>query len=439
MLMVGPPNGTFRLAAEMAARAGAVVTMADDAATGLAQMRKAGGDLVLMDVDLEVGAFIASLNEERMATPVIACGVDAPAARAVAAVRAGARDYLPLPPQQELIAAAIMSVAHRRFHMIGSNPTLTQAVEFGISMAVSKAPILIRGEMGVGKEVMARAIHAASRCNGHFVSVECQGISPEMLASELFGHETGAFEGAVAQRVGRLEEAAGGTVFLRGIGSVSPALQADLMDALRAGSFKRLGGAASVPFSARFIASTSRDLPQAVAQGQFRADLLARLALAEVKLPALRERADDIPALACHFSQQVAQANGIPFRDLSEEALDILRAYNWPANIRELEETIHRAMLLSADGPISPEHLVHADGTPLAEYANLAVQSGQLEVSGLVGRKMEDVERALILRTLEKHNGNRTSASSILGISVRTMRNKIKTYVDEGIDVIPAN
>ncbi len=438
MLMVGPPNGTFRQAAEMARTSGAIVTMADDAQAGLSRLREAGGDLVLMDVGLDVGAFIHRLNDERMATPVIACGVDAPAAQAVAAVRAGARDYLPLPPQQELIAAAIMSVAHRRLHMVGEDQALVSATKFALSVASSPAPILIRGELGVGKEVMARTIHAASGRNGFFVSVECQGIEPEVLASEIFGHEAGAFEGAVATRAGRLEEAQGGTIFLRGIGSLSPNLQAEIMTAIRDGQVRRLGGNTNIPFNARLIASTSRDLPQAVSKGQFRADLLARLSLAEVKLPALRERGDDVVDLAQHFAEQLAHTNDIPIREFSDEAIAIIRAYPWPGNIRELQETVHRAVLLSRSGPIAAPNLVHSDGSLLQDLAETSRPNDDVEVSGLVGRKMEDVERALILRTLERQKGNRTSASDILGISVRTMRNKIKAYVDEGIDVIPA-
>lgn len=438
MLLVGAPHTTFRQAAQMAGETGAQVGMADDTAEALEQLRRAGGDLVMMDVALDVAGFIASLRAERVSVPVIACGIDAPADRAVAAVRAGARDYLPLPPQRDLIAAAITSVAHRPFRMIGESEAMTRAMRFGISMATASAPILIRGESGVGKEVMARAIHAASTRTGHFISVECRGVAPDVLASELFGHEAGAFEGAVAPRIGRLEEAVNGTVFLRGIDALPPALQADLLGALQKREFRRLGGATTRPFSARLIASTSRDLQAEVTGGNFRADLLTRLSLAEVRLPPLRDRGDDVVTLARHFTEQLAATQGMPRNEFDEDALGILRRYDWPGNISELETTVHRAMLLSRSQPISAETLVHADGSLLVKHARSEEESDDIAVKGLVGHTVADVERELILHTLERCQGNRTSASSILGISVRTMRNKLKSFVEAGIPVAPS-
>ncbi|MBR0550935.1 sigma-54-dependent transcriptional regulator [Stakelama marina] len=439
MLLVGAPRTTFRQAAEMARETGAQVCMADDAAAALEQLRRAGGDLVMIDVALDVAGFIARLGVERMSVPVIACGIDAPADRAVAAVRAGARDYLPLPPQRDLIAAAIMSVAHRPLRMIAKTDAMTRAARFGLSMAASAAPILIRGEPGTGKEVMARAIHAASTRTGHFISVECQGVAHEILSSELFGHEAGAFAGAVAPRVGRLEEAANGTVFLRGIESLSPTLQADLLGALQQREVRRLGAARPSVLTARLIASTSRDLKEQVAHGGFRADLLARLSLAEVNLPPLRERGEDIAALAHHFAEHLAAANDMPRRGFDDEALAILARYRWPGNVRELEETVHRAMLISRSDTIGADALVHADGSRLAEHAPAETASDEITVEGLVGHTVADVERELILQTLERCQGNRTSASSILGISVRTMRNKLKSFVEAGIPVAPSH
>ena len=434
VLLVGAPRSTFREAAELARSTGAEVCLADDAQSALEQLRAAGRDLVIIDVELDVPAFIRQLQVERFAIPVLACGVDAPADRAVAAIRAGARDYLPLPPQRDLIAAAIGSITRRPLRLISSCETMERAVRYGLSMAPTSAPVLIRGESGTGKETLARAIHEASNRSGHFVSVECRGVSAEILESELFGHEPGAFAGAVAQRIGRLEEAANGTVFLRGIDTLPPALQARLLDALKSCEIYRMGGgtAASAAMSTRVIASTTNSLEELVEKGLFRADLLAKFDLAEINIPPLRERGPDIAGLAEYFADQLAKAHDLPTPGFSKEALAMLNRYAWPANVRELEETIHRAILLARSKEVCSDQLVHADGSLLSErLPHDTIED--ISVEKLVGHTVADVERKLILQTLERCGGNRTSASSILGISVRTMRNKLKSFVEAGI------
>lgn len=437
LLLVGPAETEFRLAAEMARDAGAAVTMADDCASGLALLREASTSLVMVDVELDVATFMTQLRAERFAVPVLACGIDAPAARAVAAIRAGARDYVPLPPQRDLIAAAITSVAHQPAElMLGSDPNLKRAFDYGLAMARSRAPVLVVGERGSGKEVMARAIHGASGQDGRFLAVECAGVSAEILESELFGHEAGAFPGATAQRIGQIEKAAGGTLFLRDVDCLAPSAQAKLLTAIQMGFVRRLGGSAAVPFSARLIASTSSSLEAKVAEGVFRADLLARLALVRVALPPLRERHADTPLLANHFAERLAAANGLPLRQFTGEALALLSAYSWPGNVRELEDVVHRAVLLARGPEIDAGSLVLIDGSPIAPAAPAG--AGCAVVEGLVGRTVEEVERELILQTLERYHGNRTSASHILGISVRTMRNKLKTFIEAGIPVAPA-
>ena len=435
MTLVGAQHSIFRQAAQMARETGALVTMADDERSAMALLRRSGGDLVMIDVALDVPGFIAALRAERIAVPTIACGIDASAQRAVAAVRGGARDYLPLPPDRDLIAAAILSVARPSRQMIGACEAMRQAMEFAKSMAATAAPILIRGEPGTGKEVMARLVHASSGRAGHFVTVECHGVSPEMLESELFGHEPGAFPGAVARRVGRVDEAQGGTIFLRGVEALSPALQARLLDVAQA----RPAGCSTVPASsrqgARLITSSTCDLASLVEQGRFRADLHARLGLAEIGMPPLRARGEDIMTLARHFARQFADLYDAPELDFDDEARHVLAGYSWPGNVSELETTVHRAILLARSGTIGPEALVHSDGSPI-KPAYPDDEDG-LHVEQLVGHTVADVERELILHTLERCGGNRTSASSILGISVRTMRNKINSFVQAGIPVAP--
>ena len=437
MTLVGAPNSTFRQAAQIARETGALVTMADDEAAALDLLRRANGDLVMIDVTLDVPGFISALRAERIVIPTITCGIDATAERAVAAVRGGARDYLPLPPDRDLIAAAIMSVASPPLAMVGNCDAIRDAIAFAKSMATSAAPMLIYGGPGTGKEVMARLIHSSSGRSGHFVTVECHGVAPEILESELFGHERGAFPAAIERRVGRMDEAKGGTIFLRGVETLVPALQARLLNAVQAAETCRASTHVGIGAGARLITSSNTDIGSLVEKGQFRADLFARLGLAEIRLPPLRERAEDIMALARHFATQFSKLYDLPTRDFDEEACKVLNAYSWPGNVRELEETVHRATLLAHSGIIGPDVLVHTNG---ARFESLPTDSeSSLPVEDLVGHTVAEVERELILHTLERCGGNRTSASSILGISVRTMRNKLKSFVQAGIAVSPSH
>ncbi|WP_084580099.1 sigma-54-dependent transcriptional regulator [Sphingomonas azotifigens] len=436
MLLIGAPGSEFRLAAELARSAGAEVAMADTPTDGLVELRQGGADLVMIDVEADIAGFMASIRAERFTIAVLACGIDAPAERAVAAIRAGARDYVPLPPQRELIAAAIASVVERKAPAwIGGHPALARALSLAAGIAPSAAPVLITGEKGSGKEMMSRAVHDASGRPQPMLVAECAGVAPDVLDSELFGHEAGAFPGAVARRIGRLEKAGHGTVLLREVGMLSPALQAKLHDVLQKHQFRRLAGTELIPFHARLIATSSLSLDALVESGTFRADLLVQLGLVRVEVPPLRARGEDILALARYFAKRHAEVDGLPPRAFTDEALVLLQRYSWPGNIRELDETVHRAILLGRGAAITPGDLVRADGTPLAE---LNADANPLDINGLVGRTVEEVERELILQTLERCHGNRTSASNILGISVRTMRNKLRSFIEAGIAVSPA-
>jgi DNA-binding NtrC family response regulator len=368
---------------------------------------------------------------------VLACGIDASAERAVAAIRAGARDYVPLPPQRELIAAAIASVVERKTPgRIGEHSALARALALATAVAPSGAPVLIIGEKGSGKEAMARSVHGASGRSDPMMVVECAGVGADVLESELFGHEAGAFPGAVARRIGRLEKAGHGTLFLREVAALSPALQARLLDVLKHQRFVRVGGTETIAFHSRLIASTSFDLEACVNSGSFRADLVVRLGLVRIEVPPLRTRGDDLIELAQHFATRLAESDGIAPKPFTDEALALLRRYAWPGNIRELEESVHRAVLLARGTSIEAGDIIHADGTPLIELE--ASDPDRFQIASLVGRTVEEVERELILQTLERCHGNRTSASHILGISVRTMRNKLRTFIEAGISVSPA-
>jgi DNA-binding NtrC family response regulator len=434
MLLVGAPGSEFRIAAAMARESGAHVALADCATMALQMLRDEGGDLVMIDITEDIPGFIGQLRSERIAVPVLACGIDASADRAVAAIRAGARDYVPLPPQADLIAAAILSVVQSGTRMVGADPALGRALALGLAMAHSSAPILLGGESGCGKQTFARAMHDASGRRGRFLVIDCANSSTEILESELFGHDAGAFPGAIARRRGRIEEAFDGTVFLRDVEALSPAIQARLLAALQGQQVHR-PVAEMTSFSARIIASTGADLDALVARGLFQANLLARLGLIRIAVPPLRARIGDVPAMAHYFAERFAAANDLPVRTFDDEAIVLLQQHDWPGNVRELEDTVHRAVLLNRDPRIPVDAIVTADGSRLTGAPDPAAAA---ERSTFVGRTVEDMERDLILHTLRHCRGNRTSASTILGISVRTMRNKLKTFIEAGIPVSPS-
>ena len=434
LLLVGAPGTEFRVAAAMARDAGAHVTLADCAAMALQLLRDDGGDIVMIDIDEDVARFIAQLRSERIAVPVLACGIDAAADRAVAAIRAGARDYVPLPPQADLIAAAILSVAQNVTRIVGDDPVLGRALALGLAMAHSSAPMLIVGERGCGKELFARAMHDASGRRGRFLVIDCANNSTDILESELFGHEAGAFPGAIARRRGRIEEASDGTIFLRDIEALSPSIQARLLATLQ-GQHAHRAVAENATVRARIIASTGVDLDTLVASGLFQANLLARLGLVRIALPPLRSRVGDIVPMAEFFADRFALANDLPPRAFDDAAIGLLLQHDWPGNVRELEDTVHRAVLLNREARISASAIVTADGSGIGA---VPVAPPIAERAPFVGRTVDDMERDLILHTLRHCRGNRTSASTILGISVRTMRNKLKTFIEAGIPVLPA-
>jgi len=429
LLIIGTLEGQIGVASRIAMDRGAKVSHADTVDTGLDAIRSAqGADLVLVDVKLDVAALIASLQSERIAVPVVACGVGNDTQAAVAAIKAGAKEYLPLPPSAELIAAVLEAVAEESHAIIHSDPRMAEALALADRGAPSEASVLIVGASGTGKELMARYLHNQSRrADNRFVAVNCTAIPEALLESELFGHEKGAFTGAVARRIGRFEEANAGTLLLDEISEMDPRLQAKLLRAIQEKEIDRVGGSKPVKVDVRIVATSNRNLEEAVAAGTFRKDLYFRLNVVTLRIPALAERPGDIEVLARHFVDKYADANGVERLPLSSEALAVLRDYAWPGNVRELENTIHRAVLL-AQGPEIGAHAVLLTGAPLAAEA---VRGGVAE-AGLVGRTVADVERELIIDTLSHCLGNRTHAANILGISIRTLRNKLRQYTDQG-------
>lgn len=436
LTIIGSLNGNLSTATKIAMENGAKVTHAPSITAALNELANGNGaDLIMIEDNLDIKELVDSLSENRIHVPVVACGSGEDTRAAVAAIQAGAKEYIPLPPDAELIAAILTAVSKEQKSMIFADPVMEAVVKLADQVAASDASILITGESGTGKEVMARYVHEkSSRASNLFISVNCAAIPENLLESELFGHEKGAFTGATNRRIGKFEEANGGTLLLDEISEMDGRLQAKLLRAIQERVIDRVGGSKPVPVDIRIIATSNRNLNQAVQDGTFREDLLYRLNVVNLTIPALRERRSDILKLADFFIKKYTTANAMSDKILSEEAKQSLEANTWPGNVRELENTMHRAVLLSNETEIAadviraPEALTSTTNEPAASIAATA----EAMQSNLVGMTVAEVERDLILNTLDHCVGNRTHAANILGISIRTLRNKLKQYADEG-------
>jgi two-component system, response regulator FlrC len=444
LLIVGTLDGQLTTATKIAMDKGAMVTHAADAAQALAVLRSGrGADLLMVDVAINIRELVLGLEAEHIHAPIVACGTATDARAAVAAIHAGAKEYIPLPPDAELIAAVLAAVADDRRDLIYRDESMARVVKLAQQVATSDASVLITGDSGTGKEVLARFVHArSSRARKPLICVNCAAIPEQLLESELFGHEKGSFTGAVARRIGKFEEANGGTLLLDEISEIDVRLQAKLLRAIQERIIDRVGGTRPVPIDIRIIATSNRNLAEAVRDGSFREDLLFRLNVVNLKIPPLRERPADVIELAEYFVKKYAAVNGVSARLLSAESRRTLTLNYWPGNVRELENTMHRAVLMATGEEIGPEAILTPDGTridqqktaPAVAHAALAAE----QVSrGLVGRTVAQVERDLILETLKHCLGNRTHAANVLGISIRTLRNKLNEYAADGVPVPP--
>ena len=443
LLIIGSLDGHITAAGKIAMDRGAKVAHVQSIPSGLTQLRSGqGADLVMIDVKLDIANLVSSLKNERIHVPVVACGIGTSADNAVAAIKAGAKEYVPLPPNAELIAAVIAAVTEESTQVVYRDAAMTSTMKLAEQIAPSDASVLITGESGTGKEVMARFLHNKSRRAGDkFVSVNCAAIPENLLESELFGHEKGAFTGAVTRRIGKFEEANGGTLLLDEISEMHPRLQAKLLRAIQEREIDRVGGNQPVKVNIRLVATSNRDLEDSVKKGDFREDLYFRLNVFNLRMPALRERPGDIIPLAEHFVRKYAEANGVPAKPMSPSASERLKGHHWKGNVRELENTMHRAVLLASGSAIEADNIMltgaKAESAAVVPPAATA-QAGRAATADrapLVGRTVADVERDLIIDTLQHCLGNRTHAANILGISIRTLRNKLKQYSQEGVPI----
>ena len=432
------------LLAEVLAGEGYAVRAASGGAACLELAAREPVELAIVDLrmpDMDGLEVIRRLAVIRPGIPIIILTAFAGIDTAIEAIRSGATDYLSKPFRMEQITIAVRrileskrlareNVQYRqeradRFgvrNLIGQSPAMVEVYKLVARVAGLDTTVLIQGETGTGKELVARAIHHASpRADGPFVVVDCSALAETLFESELFGHERGAFTGALAARRGLFETAAGGTCLLDEIGELSPALQAKLLRALQEQSIRRVGGNEQIAVNVRMIAATNRDLRKRVDEGAFREDLYYRLNVVSIAVPPLRERGGDLHLLAQHFVDQYARAAKKAIRGLARETLDPLSAHHWPGNVRELENTIARAVALSSSELLMPDGV---SVPPRADPGPLALPAPQM--------RLDEVRRWYVGKVLEEMGGNKVHAAERLGIDRGTLHRMLRRWAMGG-------
>ncbi|MGE5183206.1 MAG: sigma 54-interacting transcriptional regulator, partial [Acidobacteriota bacterium] len=357
---------------------------------------------------------------------------------AVEAMRAGATDYLTKPLNfDELLVVLDKALEQQELrretrqlrqrvrdrvapnNIVGDSPPMQRVFEIVDQVAPSRATVLITGESGTGKELVANALHQRSpRASGPFVKLHCAALAETLLESELFGHERGAFTGAVARKDGRFSIADGGTLFLDEIGEISPSVQVKLLRFLQEHEFERVGGTQTVRVDVRVIAATNKNLAEEVKAGRFREDLFYRLNVVTIDMPPLRARKTDIPALAKFFLDKYAKDNNKALEGFAPQTLELLMSYDWPGNVRELENAIERAVVLANGNLIEPRHLP----------ANVRPTANATGMPPIPGSTLAEIEKYAILETLKATGGSTSKAADMLGISVRTIQYRLHDY-----------
>ena len=434
LLIVGALEGYLTKASSVAQKRGCQICHVDAPAQAVDMLcGDVSFDLVLIDDKCDIPSFAQNLREQRIAATLVACGLGADAKHAVKAIKAGAVEYLPLPPDPDIIAALLESAVEEQSDMIYRSAAMDKVVLTANKIAKSDASVLILGESGTGKEVLARHIHAGSKRKGMpFVAVNCAAIPETLLESELFGHEKGAFSGAVARRLGKFEQANAGTLLLDEISEMDMRLQAKLLRAIQEREIDRLGATKPVKVNVRILATSNRNLQEACNGGSFREDLYFRLNVVSLTLPPLRARKDDIVLLAEHFARKYADENAMPHKSFSSKAIEALTQHAWSGNIRELENAVHRAVLLAEGEQIQPQTLPFYEQAQNETEELEKTKSPGSGADHARGNKLAKVEREAVLETLSGAQGDYHQAASILGISIRLLRRKLDRYASEG-------
>ncbi len=421
------------------------VESATNGVQALEKLGKGEFSLVIADMKLPEMSGMEVLKEVKKVSPhvpVIMTTANGTIENAVEAMQCGASDFILKPFSPEALELVVKKVCKRSNgrrkarpgtgdlwkgeqpkQMVTQDPKLLKILKLAKDIAPSKATVLIQGESGTGKEVLASFIHRHNGGNeSPYVAINCASLPDGLAESELFGHEKGSFTGAIIRKVGKFELANQGTVVLDEISEMPMPIQAKLLRALQERTIDRVGGSKPIPIEVRVIAISNTDIRSAVREGKFREDLFYRINVIPFIIPPLRERKGDIPLLAQHFLKKYSSLNGRPVKRISDEALSLLLGLEWKGNVRELENTIERSVLLSGQDTIFPDHLF------LEEEGYDKQRSSQIR-PGLTVREME---RELIFKTLQEVDDNRTHAAEMLGISIRTLRNKLREYREEG-------
>ncbi|HEY0594119.1 MAG TPA: sigma-54 dependent transcriptional regulator [Thermoanaerobaculia bacterium] len=416
----------------------------DDARRAFAEREP---DVVLCDLMLPDGSgidFLREVKAHNASVPVIMITAHTSTQSAVEALKAGALDYIAKPFDVEELKVVVGKAAERgqlesenihlrsvleeRFtfaNIIGKSPRMQEIFAIVTRIARTNSTVLITGESGTGKEMIARAIHYNSGRRGKFVSINCGALPENLLESELFGHEKGAFTGAIREKRGLFQEANNGTIFLDEIGETSPAVQIKLLKVLQDRVVRKVGGNDEIPVDARVIAATNQDLQERIQKGTFREDLFYRINVIPISLPSLRQRREDIPLLAEHFITKCSTEMGMPPKHISVDAMKALERYAWPGNVRELENVIERSVALEASDLLTtrslPDAVVYGQ-TPSAGPADLPEEGIDLE------KHLENIGKFFMLRALERTGGVQTQAAELLGMSFRSFRYYAKKY-----------
>ncbi|MBM4055529.1 MAG: sigma-54-dependent Fis family transcriptional regulator [Planctomycetes bacterium] len=414
----------------------------------ISRISKEDFDLIFLDMKMpgmdgmEALEKVKGISQETVVILMTAYGT---IESAVEAMRKGAYDYIikPFSPDQiELLISRVNErqklIAENKYWrsasgtdeksepVYGKNSKMAQIYEQLKKIAQSKASVLIQGESGTGKELVARAIHYFSpRCDKPFIRVNCAALAESLLESELFGHERGAYTGAVAKRVGRFELANEGTLLLDEISEISPNIQAKLLRVLEEEEFERVGGEKTIKIDVRIVATTNRDLTKEIQKGTFREDLFYRLNVVPIHLPPLRERREDIPLLIKSYLKKYSSENNSCVKSIAKDAMDYLCQYNWPGNVRELKNIIQRAVVMGSSEDLELSSFTSLLDTRKVEHRTIGNDSVSIKNNG---QSIEDAEKELIFTTLEKTGGNKTKAAELLKITTRTLRNKLNKY-----------
>jgi len=442
VLIADDEPAATRLVLEVLAAKGIRGTIVRDARAAVGHLEKTPWDLVLASLDTPEGGGFEVVRRAKLLAPELPVVLLAPNASfrtAVQAMREGCDDVLVKPLERSALEALVGAYLPTHpvplaaadefdtrclYQIAGCSRALHETVALAKRIAPTSAPVLVAGESGTGKELLSYLIHRTSRrSRGPFIRVNCAALSETLLESELFGHERGAFTGAVAQRKGRFEMAHGGTLLLDEITETGPHLQADLLRVIENQDFERVGGSERVSVNVRLISTTNRDLRQEVEQGRFRRDLYYRLGGVRLSIPPLRERKEDITVLVWHFVNQYAREVRRPITQLDPEMMDMFFHYAWPGNVRELRNAVHTALAMGS-GPVLTLNE--------APWLRAEIKASQGAVAEPANLRLDTVERRTILEALRLTQSHRVRAAELLGITDRTLREKLRRYRQEG-------